>query len=130
MLFIYLIVTFLTEMETIAKIKAFFILLLSITNQPFTFKMKIAQCNDLIVNVPYNECYPIYGDCVYNSVLISQSPNSIKYQINLYSNINCDEENMEKTSIPFKESGLNVTNPLNFYIIFFLIVTVLLVMIL
>ncbi|KAM9986489.1 hypothetical protein ACTFIY_010926 [Dictyostelium cf. discoideum] len=130
MLFIYLIVTYLTKMENVSKIKAFFIMLLTLTDQPLTYKVKISQCNDMIINVPYNECFPIYGDCVFGSVLIFQKPHSSKYQVNLYSNINCDDNGVIPTFIPYKESGLKITDPLTFYLMFLIIITILLVMIL
>ncbi|KAN0007402.1 hypothetical protein ACTFIU_000601 [Dictyostelium citrinum] len=117
-------------MDTIAKIKSFFIMILTLTDQPLTYKVKISQCNDMIINVPYNECFPIYGDCVFGSVLIFQNPTSSKYQANFYPNINCDETGMEATKIPYKESGLKISDPLNFYIMFIIIITVLLIIIL
>ncbi|KAM9962473.1 hypothetical protein ACTFIW_007772 [Dictyostelium discoideum] len=117
-------------MENVSRIKAFFIMLLTLTDQPLTYKIKISQCNDMIINVPYNECFPIYDDCVFGSVLIFQKSHSSKYQVNLYPNINCDENGVIPSKIPYKESGLKITDPLTFYLMFFIIITILLIMIL
>ncbi|KAM9991651.1 hypothetical protein ACTFIZ_005045 [Dictyostelium cf. discoideum] len=130
MLFIYLIVTYFTKMDSISRIKTFFIMLLTLTDQPFTYKVKISQCDDMVINVPYNSCFPIYGDCIFGSILISQKSHSPKNQVNLYENINCDDSGLKPNLIPYKESGLKISDPLAFYFMFIIIITILLIMIL
>ncbi|KAM9962474.1 hypothetical protein ACTFIR_005382 [Dictyostelium discoideum] len=116
-------------MDILANIKALFIMLLTTTGQPLTYKVRISQCNDLIVNVPYDQCFHIYSDCAISSIRIFQSANSIKDRINLYTNINCEEEDNFIEEIQFEESGLKFSDPLYFYVMFLMLVSIIFVVV-
>ncbi|KAN0034759.1 hypothetical protein ACTFIV_001291 [Dictyostelium citrinum] len=109
------------------NIKSFFILVLAITGHQYTYKINISECNDLVINVPYEQCYRIDSDCAIGSIRIFQIPNSRKQRINLYTNVDCKEDDYTIEEIPFQESGIKISDPLYYYLMILMGISIILV---
>ncbi|KAN0007403.1 hypothetical protein ACTFIU_000602 [Dictyostelium citrinum] len=114
-------------MNILAKIRSFFILILAITGRQYTYKINISECNDLVINVPYDQCYRIDSDCIIGSIRVFQKPNSTQNRIYLYTNVVCEEDDHIIKEIPFQESGIKISDPLYYYIMILMGISIILV---